>query len=311
MVEQYFTVLPNMKNPLHYIHKYPDRTRTILGISAEQFEALLRQAESEAEKLEWEQEQTKNRINKKGGGRPKILTRKEEVCLCIFYLRNLPTFEVLGMQFNVSKTEANDTFNYWLKIIRKILPSSLMEQSEKDEKELEMVKQMLTEHELIVDSWEQARERPEDNQEQKKYYSGKKKQHTFKGQVITLPLGKDVIDLEVGKQGKASDINLFREQQKKFESNQKFTGDKGYQGGTNINTPQKKPKGKELTESQKEENKLVSSERIYVEHMIRLFKIFRIAKERFRMNSDKYEQIILTVCGLVRLRIGALILPTS
>ena len=311
MVEQYFTVLPNMKNPLHYIHKYPDRTRKILGISVEQFEALVRQAESKAEKLKLEQEQKKNRINKKGGGRPKILTSSEEVCLCIFYLRNLPTFEVLGMQFNVSKTQANDTFNYWLKILREILPSSLMEQSEKDEKELEMVKQMLTEHELIVDSWEQARERPEDNQEQRKYYSGKKKQHTFKGQVITLPLGKDVIDLEVGKQGKASDINLFRAQQKKFDSHQKFTGDKGYQGGTNIKTPQKKPKGKELTESQKEENKVVSSERIYVEHMIRLFKIFRIAKERFRMKGDKYEQIILTVCGLVRLRIGALILPTS
>ena len=77
-----------------------------------------------------------------------------------------------------------------------------------------------------------------------------------------MPLGKDVIDLEVGKQGKASDINLFRAQQKKFDSHQKFTGDKGYQGGTNIKTPQKKPKGKELTESQKEETKVVSTERI-------------------------------------------------
>ncbi len=79
MVEQNFTVLPNMKNPLQYIHKYPDRIRKILGISAEQFEALLREAKSEADKLEWEQEQKKNRINKKGGGRPKILTRREEV----------------------------------------------------------------------------------------------------------------------------------------------------------------------------------------------------------------------------------------
>jgi DDE superfamily endonuclease/Helix-turn-helix of DDE superfamily endonuclease len=311
MVEQYFTVPPKMKNPLHYIHKYPERTRQILGISAEQFEALLKQAEKEAEKIEWEQEQNKKRINKKGGGRPKILSKNEEICLCIFYLRHLPTFEVLGMQFDISKTEANDTFNYWLKIVRKILPSSLIEQSAKNEKELEMVKQMLTEHELIVDSWEQPRERPEDNQEQKKYYSGKKKEHTFKGQVVTLPLGKDIVDLSVGQQGKASDISLFREQQQKFSSDQKFTGDKGYQGGINIKTPQKKPKGKELTESQKEENKIVSSERIYVEHMIRLFKIFRIAKERFRMNGDKYEEIILTVCGLVRLRIGALILPNS
>ena len=40
MVEQYFTVLPKMKNPLHYIHKYPDRARKILGrlIHRQEFE---------------------------------------------------------------------------------------------------------------------------------------------------------------------------------------------------------------------------------------------------------------------------------
>jgi hypothetical protein len=37
----------------------------------------------------------------------------------------------------------------------------------------------LTEYELIVDSYEQARERPGDNEEQKKYYSGKKANHTI------------------------------------------------------------------------------------------------------------------------------------
>ncbi|MEB3215620.1 MAG: hypothetical protein VKN72_05070 [Nostocales cyanobacterium 94392] len=41
---------------------------------------------------------------------------------------------------------------------------------------------------------------------------------------------------------------------------------------------------------------------------MRLVKIFRIAQERFRLNSSKYEQIIMTICGLVRLRIGAVIL---
>ena len=57
-----------------------------------------------------------------------------------------------------------------------------------------------------MDSWEQVRERPGDNQIQKEYYFGKKKQHTFKGQVMGLPLGKDIVDVEVGKKGKASDI---------------------------------------------------------------------------------------------------------
>jgi hypothetical protein len=103
-------------------------------------------------------------------------------------------------------------------------------------------------------------------------------------------------------------IFYFREQQKKFQSEQKFTGDKGYQGGVNIKTPQKKPKGKELTAQQKEGNKVRSSQRIYVEHVIRLLKIFRAAQERFRMKCNKYEQVILTICGLVRLRIGTVIL---
>jgi hypothetical protein len=297
-----------MLNPLQYIEKHPDRSKDILGIEYEQWSALVEVAKIEEEKIQLAREQEKIRINKKGGGRPKKLKRDEEVCLCIFYLRHLLTFELLGMHFDISKTEANDTFNYWIKIIRKILPSSLMEQTKKDKEELEMIKEMLAEYELIVDSWEQPRERPKDNQAQKEYYSGKKKQHTFKGQVITLPLGQDLVDVEVGRQGKASDINIFREQQKKFNVEQRFTGDKGYQGGINIKTPQKKPRGKELTDLQKDANKEISSERIYVEHVIRLIKIFRAAKERFRMKGDKYEEVILTICGLVRLRIGTLIL---
>lgn len=297
-----------MKNPLEYIENYPERTKQIIGINYEQWSALVEVAKTEEERLRLAREQQKIRINKKGGGRPKKLTLEEEICLCVFYLRHLPTFEILGLQFNVSKTEANDTFNYWIKILRKILPSSLMEEAGKDREELAVVKEMLAEYELIVDSWEQPRERPEDNQVQKEYYSGKKKQHTFKGQVITLPSGKDLVDVEVGKQGKASDISMFREQQKKFNVEQKFTGDKGYQGGINIKMPQKKPRGKELTDLQKEVNKEISSERIYVEHVIRLIKIFRAAKERFRMKGDKYEEVILTICGLVRLRLGTLIL---
>jgi hypothetical protein len=285
MVEQYFTVLPKMKNPLHYIHKYPDRSKQILGIGFEEWESLLAQVKIEEMRREKEREEEKIRINKIGGGRPKILNQEEELCLCIFYLRHLPTFEVLGMQFGVSKTTANHTFNYWLSMIRKILPCSLMEELERNQEEEAAIAFLLTEYELIVDSWEQGRERPLDYQEQKEYYSGKKKQHTFKGQAIVMPLGTDIIDVEVGNRGKDSDIGMFREQQKKFAPVQKFSGDKGYQGGKNIKTPHKKPKLKELSESQIEENKVLASNRIYVEHVIRLLKIFRIAKERSSVTS--------------------------
>jgi hypothetical protein len=110
--------------------------------------------------------------------------------------------------------------------------------------------------------------------------------------------------------------------QKSFETNQKFQGDKAYVGEPSINIPTKKPRSSpdrvlypedfakkgELTPSQKEQNKELASERIFVEHLIRVIKIFRIASERFRLNTSKYEQIIMTICGLVRLRIGSLVL---
>jgi hypothetical protein len=182
-------------------------------------------------------------------------------------------------------------------------------QVENQDSDLIIVQELLTEFELIVDSMEQPRERPGDNQEQKKYFSGKKKQHTFKNQIISMPEAREIVDVVVGVKGPTSDISLFRHQQQKFNAEQLFKGDKAYIGGRNISTPHKKPRNGELTAEQKGENKVFSSNRVFVEHMIRVVKIFRIASERFRLHTDIYEQIILTVCGLVRLRIGSLILP--
>ncbi|MGB3651150.1 MAG: transposase family protein [Rivularia sp. (in: cyanobacteria)] len=166
----------------------------------------------------------------------------------------------------------------------------------------------MTEFELIIDTYEQPIERPGDYKEQKKYYSGKKVNHTRKSQLIVLPNGKDIVDVVAGKPGPKSDISMFRESQKSFDPQQKFHGDKAYQSGKSIKIPKKKPKNKELTIEEKQKNKDLASERIFVEHLIRLVKIFRVAQERFRLNSRKYEQIIMTICGLVRLRIGTFIL---
>ena len=192
--------------------------------------------------------------------------------------------------------------------VQRIVTFKYVRTGKKNSSEYEIVKEILTEYELIVDSCEQPRERPGEYQEQKKYYSGKKKNHTLKNQLIVLPNGTDIVDVVAGSPGPKSDINLFREQQKGFDPRQTFNGDKGYVGEPSIKTPHKKPKNKELTPEQKQENKEFSSERIFVEHIIRLVKIFRVAQERFRLNRQKYEKIILTICGLVRFRIGALVL---
>ncbi|WP_373529203.1 transposase family protein, partial [Nostoc sp.] len=47
------------------------------------------------------------------------------------YLRHMTTFQLLGIQFGVSESTANDTFNYWLPNLRELLPCSLIEQVKK------------------------------------------------------------------------------------------------------------------------------------------------------------------------------------
>ena len=291
-----------------YIQKYPQRTKQLLGISYEQYQGLLKAALEEHIKIQKEKENHKIRINVRGGGRKELLSSVQQICLCLFYLRQIPTFEILGMLFGVSKSEAHITFHYWIKILRKILPSSLLEQIEEKESDLIIVQEILTNFKLLVDSLEQPIERPSDNDKQKKFYSGKKKQHTLKNQLVSLPNGQDIVDVEVGFPGPTADINLFREQQNKFDEEQGFEADKAYQGGRNITTPHKKKRKQELNEQQKTENRILSSKRIYIEHLIRIVRIFKIASQRFRLRSNAYKEIILTVCGLVRLRIGTLII---
>lgn len=191
----------------------------------------------------------------------------------------------------------------------RFIASKFTRTGKKKEGDYEWVKEILTQYELIVDSTEQPIERPLDQEEQEIYYSGKQKKHTRKNQLITLPNGSDIIDVVAGDPGPKSDISQFREQQEKFAPQQKFKGDLAYIGEKQISTPQKKPKNRELTLGQKEQNKEFSAKRVYVEHVIRVLKIFRVAQERFRLRKETYEQVILAVCGLVRFRIGGLILP--
>ncbi len=109
-----------------------------------------------------------------------------------------------------------------------------------------------------------------------------------------------------GEPGPKSYITLFRENRGSFDPNQIFKGDLAYIGEDLIKTPLKKPRKRELTTEQKEENKRISYKRIFVEHRIRSVKIFRVVQDRFRLNPKKYGEVIKIICGLVRLRIGAL-----
>ena len=79
-------------------------------------------------------------------------------------------------------------------------------------------------------------------------------------------------------------------------------------GDPRIDTPQKKPKNQGFSEKVKQSTPKKARKRVVVEHLIRLVKTFRIAAERFGLNAATYKRVILTGCGLVRWRIGALVI---
>ncbi len=101
--------------------------------------------------------------------------------------------------------------NNWI-----IITTEPVRTSKKNSSDQEIVSEILIDYELIIDSYEQRIERQKKYEKQKEYYSGKKKNQTKKSQVIVLPLGKDIVDVEVGKPEKKSDINFFRETQHKL-----------------------------------------------------------------------------------------------
>jgi len=85
-------------------------------------------------------------------------------------LHHLPTFQILGVQFGASESTANYIFHRRLKILTELLPASWLEKVKKNDSEYSWVIEILTEFELIVDSYDQAIQRPKDYQQHKKTY---------------------------------------------------------------------------------------------------------------------------------------------
>ncbi|MCJ8280644.1 MAG: transposase family protein [Rivularia sp. ALOHA_DT_140] len=120
-----------MSSVLEYIEKNPKESLRLLGLKYEQLKKLLEKAiDLHNYKLELA-ENEKVRIINGGGGRKPKLSPSEQVILTLTYLRHFTTFQLLGIQFGVSETTANDTFNYWFPLLKDLLPSSLLEEVKK------------------------------------------------------------------------------------------------------------------------------------------------------------------------------------
>ncbi len=116
------------------------------------------------------------RLRKKGGGQRGKLPRLEDKLLFILsYLKNYPLQSYHGLQFGLSQSKTNEHLHRLLPKLKRALQILACQPARQAAEFVERLHEQIEVGELVQDGVERQRERPKDNDEQKLYYSGKKK----------------------------------------------------------------------------------------------------------------------------------------
>ena len=230
-------------------------------------------------------------------GRKRKIYARQKFLMTLIYLRQNVNHTIVGQMFGVSADTSENVFHEVLLILQREFPSQKWEAEKKWRKGGKWSPEQVDY--LIIDSFETPIKRSSINEKQRKKYSGKKKMHTLKSQLITDQNG-EIIQINAGFDGPKSDIEIYRDTRlKKQWLTKPKLGDKAYVG-EDVETPQKKPKGGELTEAEKEKNRELSAKRIRVEHGVRKVKTFKILRQDYRLGTWIFPKIAETVVGLIQ-----------
>lgn len=196
--------------------------------------------------------------------------------MTLFFLRHCPTYAVLGVLFGLHESNAYRDVQMMQAFMCAYLPLPERVRQTK----LRSVAQLLVEEpqlEVLIDATEQARCRPRDREGRERFYSGKKKRHTLKSQVVAERCSGLIIDVSSGSEGRRHDLKVFEV----CGVRERLGGvglvarlDKGYAGiedlvdGWRVMRSMKKPRGRELSVAQREHNRAINRVRVLVEHKI-------------------------------------------
>jgi hypothetical protein len=215
-------------------------------------------------------------------GRPPKLSIEDQILVALEYWREYRTYFHIATDKGVSESTVCRIVH---RIEAQIMASGLFRIPGKKR----LVRGFGRPDLVVIDVTETPIERPQ--KKQKQTYSGKKKQHTLKCQLIIDRDTLEIICLHFG-QGRTHDFNLFKASGLHVHPDTGMLGDSGYQGIarylSNSYIPKKKPKGGELSEAERDYNRTLGKERIWVEHVNRRVKIFKVLAQRYRNRRRRY-----------------------
>lgn len=291
----------NIKRILH-----DDRLmRAMTGLNLRAFNALkpaFSQALSEAEVP---RRSDAPRQRAPGAGRkPRLATVEHQLFYILVYFKCYPTFDLAGVLFDLDRSQAHR----WMHRLQPVLEAALGKEMALPKRKIrsmdEFVQAFPGVKRVILDGTERPIQRPSNRERQKQNYSGKKKRHTRShlagsdgdGRILLLSQSYDGKDHDKG--------ILNREQWPDYIPDEVLIqGDSGFDGlqrdFVNVETTHKKPRGGELTEQQKEENRALAKKRIVVEHAFSGVKRYGIASDVYRNRIEDFDdRSMLTAAGL-------------
>jgi hypothetical protein len=277
--------------------------RAMTGLNRKAFEKLL-PSFSEA----YRQSQNKPEVERKrapGGGRKATLrTSGDKLFYILLYCKSYPTFDLMSVLFGFDRSCAWD----WVHGLLPVLEQALGYKQALPERKVHSLEEFLERFpdvkQVIFDGTERPVQRPQDSERQKEHYSGKKKRHTRK-HITGSTRKKLIIILTKARAGKVHDKRQLDEEDLvgNIPDEVAIEGDLGFQGlqneFDNVHLPHKKPKGKELSEQQKQENREFSRQRVKCEHTHAGIKRYRAVTDVYRNRVPDFDdRLMLNAAGL-------------
>lgn len=278
------------------LRRSPKAFRLLTGITPATYDRLLADLTPRYEQAEARRKARPGRKRRPGAGRKHALALADRLLMLLMYYRTYATHAFLGYLFGVDDSAVGRNINPLQPLLAGIfrIPERKVALDPEDIRE------------LFFDATERPTRRP--GRGQREFYSGKKKRHTLKTQVVvvrrTKPPGPGPKPRKVriaavceSVPGKAHDKRVYDRSRVVAPRDAKRTGDTAYLG-TGLKTPTRKPRGGELTGAQKAENRRVARRRVAAEHGIGKMKVWRVASERYRNPVSRHTLIMKNVAGL-------------
>jgi hypothetical protein len=221
------------------------------------------------------------RATPKPGVKPK-LALADRVLVCLEYWREYRTYFHIGSSWGVSEATV-------CRIVRWVEDHLMQCGQFRLAGKKQLVRGFGIPQVVVMDVTESPIERPKRRQRQ--FYSGKKRRHTLKCQIV-LELESGLIVCTFFGKGRRHDFKLYQASGVRFAPQTESLQDKGYQGiqrlHSNSRLPHKKPRGGQLGQVQKAENRALARQRVVIEQVNRCLKIFRILAERYRNRRRRF-----------------------